>query len=374
MRVAIVSHYYEPHTGGVETVVRAHAQWLMKNGCEVLIVTSQLDGDDEVEFRDGVEVRRVRALNTLEEKLGVPVPLVSRELERTVEDWRPEVVVAHGHAYITSWRACRAARRLQVPFVVVQHNPFVEYPQPLETVEHVVDATLGRKVLHAADIVVCVSRHVASYVHSIAPGASTVVVHNGVDVSRFEPEDSRSGSQKPAGRALRVGTLRRLVPRQGLDVLIAAWRAEELGELGELVIGGSGAMRAELEELADGDESITFLGRIEDADLVAFYQSCDVFVLPTTSGEGFGLVAAEALACGVPVVTTDEGGAREVVRDGVDGVHVRAKDASSIAMGLRRLLTDNDERIRMAAAAQKRTLSWEDRCEELLEVLRYVKS
>jgi hypothetical protein len=43
-------------------------------------------------------------------------------------------------------------------------------------------------------------------------------------------------------------------------------------------------------------------------------------------------------------------------------------------MGLRRLLTDNDERIRMAAAAQKRTLSWEDRCEELLEVLRYVKS
>jgi glycosyltransferase involved in cell wall biosynthesis len=218
-----------------------------------------------------------------------------------------------------------------------------------------------------------VSRHVALYVHSIAPGAGTVVVHNGVDVSRFEPAQTGSAAAKTGQRVLRVGTLRRLVPRQGVDVLIEAWRTAQLGEIAELVIGGSGAERERLEELARGDESVTFLGRVDDDRLVEFYQSCDVFVLPTTSGEGFGLVAAEALACGVPVVATDEGGAREVVRDGVDGVHVRAKDPESIALGIRRLLNDNEERLRMAEAARSRTLSWEERCGELFDVLRYVK-
>ncbi len=373
MRVAIVSHYFAPHTGGVETVVRAHAQWLKQQGCEVVVVTSRLEGDSSVELHDGVEVRRVRALNTLEKRLGVPVPVVGRTFERVIEEFDPELVIAHGHAYITSWRASRAAKRLGVPFIVVQHNPFVEYPMPLETIEHAVDATLGRSVLEEADVVVCVSRHVALYVHSIAPGAGTVVVHNGVDVSRFEPAQTGSAAAKTGQRVLRVGTLRRLVPRQGVDVLIEAWRTAQLGEIAELVIGGSGAERERLEELARGDESVTFLGRVDDDRLVEFYQSCDVFVLPTTSGEGFGLVAAEALACGVPVVATDEGGAREVVRDGVDGVHVRAKDPESIALGIRRLLNDNEERLRMAEAARSRTLSWEERCGELFDVLRYVK-
>jgi glycosyltransferase involved in cell wall biosynthesis len=373
VRVAIVSHYFEPHTGGVETVVKAHAQWLIEHGSEVLVVTSRLEGDADTETRDGVAVRRVRALNTLETKLGVPVPLVGGELERVIEEFNPDVVIAHGHAYITSWRASRAAKRLRVPFVVVQHNPFVEYPLILEAVERIVDASLGRRVLMSADVVVCVSRHVAAYIHAIAPRAVTTVVHNGVDVSRFSPCVTERSAPGAAERVLRVGTLRRLVPRQGVDVLITAWREAGLGAGAELVIGGGGPEQRRLEDLASGDESITFLGRVDDDDLVEFYQSCDVFVLPTTSGEGFGLVAAEALACGVPVVTTDEGGAREVVRDGIDGVHVRAKDTESVSQGIQRLLRDNDERIRMAEAARERTLSWEERCQELLEVLLYVK-
>ena len=50
--------------------------------------------------------------------------------------------------------------------------------------ERIVDASLGRRVLNSADVVVCVSRHVATYVHAIAPGAVTTVVHNGVDEAR----------------------------------------------------------------------------------------------------------------------------------------------------------------------------------------------
>jgi glycosyltransferase involved in cell wall biosynthesis len=340
----------------------------------VLVVASRLRGDARREHRDGVTVARVSALNVLEEKLSVPVPVVGRAVALELEAFKPDVIVAHGHSYLSSWWAALAARRLSVPFVIVQHNPFVEYGRVLNAVERLVDRSAGRWVLHEASAVVCVSRHVARYVHSIAPKARTTVVHNGVDVQRFVPgpstvEHSVADSE---ARTLRVGTLRRLVPRQGVDVLVQAWREHGLGERAELVVGGSGNELSRLQDIARGDESITFLGRVSDEALAGFYQSCDVFVLPTTSGEGFGLVAAEALACGVPVVATDEGGAKEVVRDGVDGVHVKARDTASIAAGITLMLSDNERRLEMAEAARSRSLSWDERCRELLGVLRSV--
>ena len=369
MRIVIVSHYFAPHTGGVETVVAAHARGLKEAGHDVVIVTSKLDGDRREEAQDGVRVVRVACSNILEERLGVPVPIVALGMQRAIELERPDIVIAHGHAYIGSAHAARAARRLDVPFVVVQHNPFVEYPAPLELVEHTVDRTMGRWVLGAADLVVCVSAHVAKYVHEIAPKAPTAVVYNGVDTTRFFPK-----APNARGGRVRVATLRRLVERQGIDTLIKAWRDGALGEMADLTIGGAGRERERLEKLAAGDESIRFVGRVPDEELVEFYHDCDVFVLPTNSGEGFGLVAAEALVCGRMVIATDEGGAKEVVRPGVNGMHVPASDPGALAAALRLACDDYEMRTRMSEAAALCGFSWEKSCEDLLCALQSVSA
>jgi len=83
-----------------------------------------------------------------------------------------------------------------------------------------------------------------------------------------------------------------------------------------LVIGGSGWLRPRLEASASAlgvASRVRFAGRIDDADLLVFYQAADLVVLPSVALEGFGLITLEALACGTPVVATANSGSTDVV-------------------------------------------------------------
>ncbi|CAB4556326.1 MAG: glycosyltransferase [Actinobacteria bacterium] len=366
-RLLLTSHYFHPHVGGIETVLKAHAEGLVRRGWDVTICTSRLRGDERTEAHVGATVRRTRAWNVLERSVRVPVPLVSPTQLLAMREARPEVIVAHGHTYLSSVYAALAARLLRVPLVVVQHSPWVEYPFPLDVVERIADRSIGRFVLHSATEVVVVSGFTGAFVAEIAPRAALQVVYSGVD-ARYRPTPPREGPQR-----LRVATLRRLVPRQGVDVLIDAWRSARCGDVADLSIGGDGPERDALVARAGGDPSIGFLGRVPDAEMESFYSACDVFVLPTSSGEGFGLVAAEALASGRPVIATRPGGPSELVRDGVDGLLVDASDSAGLGAALRSLLEDEPRRVAMSSRAAERDLSWTRAIDEIERVLDAVR-
>jgi len=109
----------------------------------------------------------------------------------------------------------------------------------------------------------------------------------------------------------------------------------------QLAIGGTGALAMEYESLARRlglDGVVVFLGRV--ADVTSFYNACEVFVLPTTDRrqEGFGLVALEAMACGVPVIVSAAAGISQLVRDREAGVVVPAGEVSSLAQAIKGLL------------------------------------
>jgi glycosyltransferase involved in cell wall biosynthesis len=143
------------------------------------------------------------------------------------------------------------------------------------------------------------------------------VIPPGVDRERFTPGD-RDVARRQLGWPSDVPvafTVRRLVPRMGLDVLLRAWAAVTPAEA-LLVIAGDGPERPALErlraELGLADR-VRLVGRIDDAALVSSYQAADVVVVPTVALEGFGLIAAEALACGTPVVASDTDGLRDAL-------------------------------------------------------------
>ena len=137
------------------------------------------------------------------------------------------------------------------------------------------------------------------------------VVSPGVDLDRFSPGD-RLAARDELG--LSSGSwvacsVRRLVPRMGLDVLLRAWGMLD-GER-VLLIAGEGPERARLEQMAARfgiADSVRFLGKVSEDELVSVYRSADVCVVPSTSLEGFGLVVLEALGCGIPVIASDVGG------------------------------------------------------------------
>lgn len=371
-RLAIVTHYWAPHVGGVETMAREQADGVAAAGLNVEVFTSRLAGDDGKHVGGRYPVHRYRCVNWQEEHLNIPVPAMSPRMLRDLVRFGREpagTFVAHGHAYVGSLYAAVAARMTGRPLIVVQSSPFVSYPRPVQLLEHAVDRTAGRWVLEQARTVICISRYVESYVRKIAPLARTAVIHPGVDTDRFtlRPLPADSAPESP----LRVLTLRRLVPRNGVRVLVEAWRQARLGNGAELLIGGTGPQLAQLRLLAAAHPTIEFLGRVPDDDLAAVYQSADLVVVPTVSGEGFGLVAAEALACGVPVVATDGGATPELVRDGVDGLIVPAGDPRALAAALRRLATEPGLLAQMTLAARDRHagLGWESSLASLREVV-----
>ena len=178
------------------------------------------------------------------------------------------------------------------------------------------DAVEGHHV-RSARAVVTASAAFADLVvarHGVA-SARVHVVHPGVDVERFTPASPERRAALRAALGVAEGdvlavTARRLVPRMGLEVLMAAWPAAP-GR--RLVIVGDGPSRSVLDAAAAEVPGVTLTGRVDDDALVAWYRAADVVVVPSNSLEGFGLVVLEALACGTPVLASAVGGMTEVL-------------------------------------------------------------
>lgn len=180
---------------------------------------------------------------------------------------------------------------------------------------------LERRILDATNLVLADSaytRGLLALEHGLAP-ERTRVIPGWVDLACFKPSDDRVALKRklgwPEGRVL--FTLRRLVPRMGLDRLIGAFaslaaRAADV----TLVVGGYGLMRGPLEDLARARgiaARVRFEGRVPDETLPAMYAAADAFVLPTAALECFGLILLEALACGRPVLATPVAAIPEIV-------------------------------------------------------------
>ncbi len=177
-------------------------------------------------------------------------------------------------------------------------------------------------------------------------GDRVVKIEGGVDTRRFRPPDGpRDAVRAALGWSARrpiLFTLRNLQPRMGLDELIRAVdhvRREVPDVL--LLIGGDGALRAELEAFVARlglAEHVRFLGFVEEGQLASCYQAADVFVLPTQALEGFGLVTVEALACGTPVLGTPVGATPEILAPLAKSLVFTGTTAAAMAEDLRRFL------------------------------------
>jgi D-inositol-3-phosphate glycosyltransferase len=193
--------------------------------------------------------------------------------------------------------------------------------------------------------------------HYGADPSRIAVIPCGVDTNLFLPGD-QAAARAALGlddqpRLLYVG---RLAPIKGLETLLdamarlrAAGTRVHLsivgGDADEPLNGHEGALRARLARLDLGG-TVTFVGAQPQERLRAWYVAADTTVLPSHY-ESFGMVALEAMACGIPVVASRVGGLQTTVRDGVTGLLVRESDPAALAGALDRLLGDPDLRFRL---------------------------
>ena len=180
------------------------------------------------------------------------------------------------------------------------------------------------------------------------------VVPYGCDVSMFAPREDR-GSED-VFRAIFVG---QLAQRKGLSYLLKGYRAFQ-GPGTELLLAGR--LVGDPAALVPYKDSFTALGVVSHSRLPELYRQADVFLFPTLI-EGMPLVVLEAMASGLPVITTNHGPG-DIVRDGVDGFIVPIRDPEAIADRLEALRSNPEMRIAMGQSARARALefTWERYC------------
>ena len=203
------------------------------------------------------------------------------------------------------WRKASWKRRLAAPVALNMLN------------------RIERECLRRSNIVTALSQFTIdciSSIHGSELARSVRLTPGWCETRKYVPIEDRTSAKISLGWPTDVPvlfTLRRLVPRMGLDRLIqACGRLRQLGLPFRLMIGGSGSLRSELEQLAASlglSDRVTFLGRLDDDVLPIAYGACDAFVLPTAELECFGLIALEALAAGRPVLATPVGSIPEIV-------------------------------------------------------------
>jgi len=212
---------------------------------------------------------------------------------------------------------------------------------------------LSRLMLsHSANIYLSITKQMRKDLLRLGiPENKIVYFPNSVDTKIFRP-----GTQKKDNTLLYVG---RLTPNKCLHVLLKS--LDYIRTSTHLVIVGPpswnhGYHQQLLESIEaenqKGKHEITYLGCVDQAQLIECYQEASIFVLPSVF-EPFGIVLLEALSCATPVVATYAGGIPEVVKDGENGILVPINNHLELAKAIQRLLDSKDERISMGQVGRR---------------------
>jgi len=208
-----------------------------------------------------------------------------------------------------------------------------------------------RRTYPKLDAIVCPTKEAADYLAQAYPRARTLGIPNWLTWPLPKGDGSASAAMGRTGRKTFVacgrfdklkGFSRLITIFEGLKLRLPDW---------DLVIVGDGEDRVLLEAQVDQaklHDRVFFPGWV--ADMESIFRSGDLFVFPSIS-EGFALVLAEAMACGLPCVSYDcKVGPSEIIRDGIDGILIPLGDEKTFSAAMLRLATDEAERRRLAAS------------------------
>jgi rhamnosyl/mannosyltransferase len=345
MHILQIYKDYFPVLGGIENHVRDLSQALAARGHRVTVLVTNVDRRTVIEQPcPGLTV--IKAARTVQ-LASTPLSLAMLRLARQL---RPDIV--HLHFPYPLGDLVYQALPERAPLIVTYHSDIVRQRALLRAYRPLMELTLRR----AARILPTSPNYLASSPFLRRYAVRCAVVPLGIDARRFAQADQRKvaaiRARYDAPLLLFVGRLRYY---KGLHILLEAMPAVR----GELLVGGGGPERERLERQAARlgvAPRVHFLGDISDDDLPALFQAADVFVMPAhLRAEALGLAQIEALASGLPCVSTELGtGTSFANRHGQTGLVVAPGDPVALAQALNRLLNDAALRQRFGAAGRER--------------------
>lgn len=370
MRVLMLNYEYPPLGGGAATACKYILRELSKKDIDVDLVTSSASNIFETEHI---------GQNVTIYKLAVG--------KNSVHYWTQREILTY------SWKARRFTKQLlkdnqydlchaffgipcgaiaylfrkKMPYIVSLRGSDVPGFNKRFSFQYVLLKPIIRRVWRSASAVIALSEGGRRDALKTEPKCVIDIIHNGIDTEQFKPTEGKS-----SGGKVRILCVSRLIERKGIDYLIrsAPSLRNRFGDAFEICIVGEGNVKQELKQLAlelEVEDSVNFMGYIEHDNLPPVCASSDIFVLPSMS-ETFCNARLEAMACGLPIITTDTGGTKELING--NGIVIPSQDSNAISEAISELIEDPMSRRRMGevSAELAATFGWAAVTEQYLRI------
>jgi len=356
VRHLLVTNDFPPKIGGIQSYL--WELWRRLPPGDVTVLTTPHRGARRFDAEQPFRVVRSR------EPVLLPNPHLARRIRSLAAETAAQAVILDPALPVGL-----VGPALGLPYAVVLHGAEVAVPGRVPAARQLLAWVVGR-----ASLVIAAGSYPEAEVRRVMGPRSVppvVQVPPGVDIRRFVPLQGidraawRTRLGLPASGPL-VVSVSRLVPRKGMDTLIAATAllAPEYPDL-SVAIAGEGRDRGRLERrIKSTGAPVRLLGRVADVDLPKLYGAGEIFVLCCRTRwagleqEGFGIVFLEAAAAGVASIAGESGGAADAVKDGTTGLVVSdPDDPKALARQLRVLLGDPALASRLGQEARRRVAS-----------------
>jgi len=263
--------------------------------------------------------------NTL---LNLPFNLL--RVKKLIKQIKPDIINAH---YVTSYGTLASLLGFHPLVLTAWGSDILVTPKKFLPSKWTIKYALSK-----ADLITCDADHMKVAMIKLGALESKIKIINfGIDTQRFcsDPKDEKFKKELSVSQNKIVISLRRLEPICDVETLIKAapFVAKEIPET-KFIIVGEGSQEEELKKLSDDlrvRDNIKFLGQIPNTELPKYLRIADIYVSTSLSDAGISASTAEAMACGLPVVVTDNGENRKWVKSGENGFIIPEKKPEILA-------------------------------------------
>jgi len=367
--ILITAPYFPPEGGGLERYALQIARLLNRDyGWRVVVVCANENaGKDIIDETEEIKIYRLsRDIRPSNTPLGFGW---FGKIKKIIAEEKPDIINIQtpvpGLGDMTSWIG------KNIPQVVTYHTGSMHKGNYLDFFILTYEKVLLGFMLRRAKCIICSSDFVRmDFLKKYTSKSETITP--GVDAKFFAPDPE---IHKQDANVLFVANLERGQEHKGLKTLLDSMKIlkKEFPTI-RLTVVGDGNLKSEYETYAvnnDLESKVTFCGRLEGRELLKAYQKANIFALPT-SNDSQPLVVLEAMASGLPVVSTCIGGIPTMIENGKEGFLIKPNSPQILANKLAELLRDPQLREKFSEAARGRVVkdfSWQRRMEKYNEML-----
>ena len=371
------SAHYLPHLGGVERYTKNISQELIKRGNKVIIVTSQLEGEQDYKVHKNMTIIRLESIPMVNNRFPIlKMTKRNKELVRILEKKKIDYIVVNTRFYFLSLFGVSFAKKNRIPAIVIEHGTghFTVNNSLFDFCGHIYEHGITWLVKKKCNRFYGVSEACNRWLKHFKIDASGIL-YNSIDLDEIKNtlELCENNIQKQFDyqeNDFIITYTGRLIKEKGILKLIeAVQKVRQKHKNVKLCIAGDGELYPQIKEIKS--EGIYALGRLSFDEVINLLKYTDIYCLPTDYPEGLPTSVLEAIACNVYVITTKEGGSKEVICNDGYGTILIDNTVYEIVERLNYLIDHESDRHNAVTSAYMRVESmftWKNTTDKLVDI------